>query len=57
MIGADIWYLRHYEGLAVGAFTGDAVYLGPMFFWKISPIGRLADVATPQAARDIDVVI
>jgi hypothetical protein len=42
-------YLRHYEGLAVGDFTGDAVYLGPTFF----PIGRLADVATPQAARDI----
>ena len=57
VIGAGIWYLRHDEGLAVGVFTGDAVYLGPTFFWKISPIGRLADVATPQAARDIDVVI
>ena len=37
VIGADLWYLRHYEGAALGSFTGDAVYLGPTFFWKISP--------------------
>jgi hypothetical protein len=37
VIGADLWYLRHYESLATGAFTGDAVYLGPTFFWKVSP--------------------
>jgi hypothetical protein len=35
VIGADLWYLRHYEGLGLGSFTGDAVYLGPTFFWKI----------------------
>jgi hypothetical protein len=37
VIGADVWYLRHYEGLTLGSFTGDAVYVGPTFFWKISP--------------------
>ena len=37
VIGADLWYLRHYEGLGLGSFTGDAVYLGPTFFWKIGP--------------------
>jgi hypothetical protein len=37
VIGADLWYLRHYEGLTSGSFTGDAVYLGPTFFWKIGP--------------------
>jgi hypothetical protein len=37
VIGADLWYLRHYEGAALGSFTGDAVYLGPTFFWKIGP--------------------
>ena len=37
VIGADVWYLRHYEGLTLGSFTGDAVYLGPTFFWKIGP--------------------
>ena len=36
VIGADLWYLRHYEGLGFNSFTGDAVYLGPTFFWKIS---------------------
>jgi hypothetical protein len=37
VIGADLWYLRHYEGAALGSFTGGAVYLGPTFFWKIGP--------------------
>jgi hypothetical protein len=37
VIGADLWYLRHYEGLGLGSFTGDAVYLGPTFFWKVGP--------------------
>jgi hypothetical protein len=34
-IGADLWYLRHYDGLLFKTFTGDAVYLGPTFFWRI----------------------
>ena len=25
------------EDLSFGSFTGDAVYLGPTFFWKIGP--------------------
>jgi hypothetical protein len=37
VVGADLWYLRHYDGLAFNSFTGDAVYLGPTFFWQISP--------------------
>jgi len=37
VIGADLWYLRHYEGTTLNSFTGDAVYLGPTFYWKISP--------------------
>jgi hypothetical protein len=36
VIGADLWYLRQYDGLGFNSFTGDAVYLGPTFFWKIS---------------------
>jgi hypothetical protein len=36
VIGADLWYLRHYDGTNLNSFTGDAVYLGPTFFWKIS---------------------
>jgi hypothetical protein len=37
VIGADLWYLRHYDGAAFNCFTGDAVYLGPTFYWKIAP--------------------
>ena len=37
VVGADLWYLRHYDGAASNSFTGDAVYLGPTFYWKIAP--------------------
>lgn len=37
VIGADIWYLRHYDGFTFDFFTGDTVYVGPTFFWRISP--------------------
>lgn len=36
VVGADLWYLRHYEGLGFNSFTGDSIFLGPTFFWKIS---------------------
>jgi len=36
-IGADLWYLSHYSGAAFNSFTGDAVYLGPTFYWQIAP--------------------
>jgi hypothetical protein len=37
VVGVDLWYLRHYQGGAFNSFTGDAVYLGPTFYWKIAP--------------------
>jgi hypothetical protein len=37
VIGADLWYLVHYEGVRFNSFTGDATYLGPTFFWQIAP--------------------
>jgi hypothetical protein len=37
VVGADLWYLRHYDGAVFNSFTGDAVYLGPTFYWKITP--------------------
>jgi hypothetical protein len=36
-IGADLWYLSHYDGAVFNSFTGDAVYLGPTFYWQIAP--------------------
>ena len=36
VVGADLWYLRHYNGVGFNIFTGDAYYLGPTAFWQIS---------------------
>ena len=36
-IGAELWYLSHYNGAVFNSFTGDAVYLGPTFYWRITP--------------------
>jgi hypothetical protein len=36
VVGADLWYLQHYEGIGFNTFTGDAVYLGPTLFWHIA---------------------
>lgn len=36
-IGADLWYLSHYDGAVFNSFTGDAVHLGPTFYWQIAP--------------------
>jgi len=37
VVGAEVWYLRHYEGAAFNTFTGDAVFVGPTLYWQISP--------------------
>mgnify|MGYP001183745679 CR=1 FL=1 len=36
VVGADLWYLRHNEGVGFNTFTGDAYYLGPTFYWQVS---------------------
>jgi hypothetical protein len=36
LIGAELWYLRHYDGIAFNSFTGDAVYLGPTLYLQLS---------------------
>ena len=55
-IGADLWYLRHYDGALFNSFTGDAVYLGPTFYWQIAPkILVSAAWETQIAGREIGV--
>jgi hypothetical protein len=57
VIGADLWYLRHYDGMAFGSFTGDAVYLGPTLFWKISSkVLMSAAWETQVAGREVGVM-
>jgi hypothetical protein len=35
-IGAELWYLRHYEGSFFNAFTGDAVFVGPTLYVRFT---------------------
>lgn len=36
LIGAEAWYLRHYNGAWMNEYTGDAVYVGPTLFVQLS---------------------
>lgn len=36
VVGAEAWYLRHYDGIALEDFTGDAVMVGPTLFVQLS---------------------
>ncbi len=36
-VGAELWYLRHYEGAWLNTFTGDAIYVGPTLYVKLGP--------------------
>jgi len=57
VVGADLWYLQHYDGLAFNNFTGDAVYLGPTFYWQIAPkILMSAAWQTQIAGREAGIV-
>jgi hypothetical protein len=37
VIGAEAWYLRHYDGMWLNTFTGDAVYVGPTLYAQLAP--------------------
>ena len=37
VLGAEAWYLRHYDAANLTAFTGDAVMLGPTLYWAFTP--------------------
>ena len=34
-VGAELWYLRHYDGAWFNTFTGDAVFLGPTAYVQL----------------------
>jgi hypothetical protein len=57
VVGADLWYLSHYQGAAFGSYTGDAIYLGPTFYWKIAPkVLVSAAWETQLAGREVGVI-
>jgi hypothetical protein len=35
-LGAEAWYLRHYDGAWFNSFTGDAVFVGPTLYFQIA---------------------
>lgn len=35
-VGAEVWYLRHYEGSFFNTFTGGAVYVGPTLYVRLA---------------------
>ena len=34
-VGAELWYLRHYDGAWFNTFTGDAFFLGPTAYFQL----------------------
>jgi len=37
VVGAEVWYLRHYDAANLTSFTGDAVMLGPTLYVQFAP--------------------
>ncbi len=62
-IGAELWYLRHYDGALFNTFTGDAFFLGPTAYvqlgrkvfmtaaWNVQVHGR--DVDDPGSTLNL----
>ena len=54
-IGAEAWYLRHYEGAWLNTFTGDAVFVGPTIYVQIAPkVFMTAAWNTQVWGREVD---
>lgn len=55
-IGAEVWYLRHYDGAWFNSFTGDAVYVGPTLFVQLSPKSFISAAWDVQVSgSDVDI--
>jgi hypothetical protein len=54
-LGAEVWYLRHYDGGWLNTFTGDAVYIGPTVSIKIARKMQLSAAWNTQVTgRDVE---
>jgi hypothetical protein len=36
IVGAEVWYLRHYDSIGVNNYTGDAVFIGPTLYVQLT---------------------
>jgi hypothetical protein len=50
LMGGELWYLRHYDTIGLGAFTGDAVYFGPTLYLQLSRKAFLSAAWNVQVA-------
>ncbi|HKA78251.1 MAG TPA: hypothetical protein VKD19_14210 [Pseudolabrys sp.] len=55
-IGAEVWYLRHYDGMWFNTYTGDAVYVGPTLYVQLDrKVFMTAAWNTQVVGHDVDV--
>jgi hypothetical protein len=55
-VGAEAWYLRHYDGIWFNTFTGDAVYVGPTLYVQLSRKSFMTAAWNTQVTgHDVDV--
>jgi hypothetical protein len=55
-IGAEAWYLRHYDGSFFNTFTGDAIFVGPTLYAKLGPKTFMTAAWNAQiSGHDVDV--
>jgi hypothetical protein len=55
-VGAELWYLRHYDGIWFNTYTGDAVYLGPALYVQLGPKAFMTAAWNTQVTgHDVDI--
>jgi hypothetical protein len=55
-IGAEAWYLRHYDGFSFNTFTGDAVFVGPTLYVQLATKAFMTAAWNTQiAGREVGV--
>ena len=51
-VGAETRYVRTHNGISLNTFTGDALYVGPTFFWQASKSIAVMGAWGAQVAGD-----
>ena len=55
-VGAELWYLRHYDGMWFNTYTGDALYVGPTLYVQLDrKMFMTAAWNTQVVGHDVDV--
>jgi hypothetical protein len=49
-LGAEARYLRHYDSMSLDQFAGQALYVGPTFYYKLSDKWSLAGAWNMQVS-------